>query len=299
MRSVAGILLVSVALLASGCGSAETRRAQPAEQLAPAPPIEAIDEPAPDTGVFNEPELRRQAPGVHVICFGDDAPPDPSDCKLTPELKAQGEKAEREFREATEPADGVKPRAIARLALEQRGPSTKATLVAWRARSGKLCTLLEVSDEKGGGGGGPGGPCVPERRNCGEICLEQSAEGDGPELVYLLAGTVSAAADELGIELIDGRTVRYPLVGPRVPEFPNVRVFMLDLGSRPHRRLELRAGERVLDEVEVPQREIDAQLCFREHPMRFPDNPTEQEMKDPNPALAECLRKTYPEDGND
>ncbi len=290
-------MLVAVALLATACGSAETQPAEPADQLAPAPPIEAIDEPA-HSFFFEEPDADEGAVGRQLICFRVDG--EDEDCKLTPAELAEAERSEREFREATEPADDSKPRGIARLPVESgRSPAT-ATLIAWRTRSGKLCTLIDVADEGGGGGGGPTGPCAPGTRKCGDICLERSGEGDGADLVYLLAGTVWSGADELRIEFIDGNATRYPLVGPIVPEFPKARVFMLDLGPRLYRRLELLEDGKRLDEVEVSQSEIDTELCFREHPMSLPDDPLEPTTKDPNPELSACLSKAYPkEDKND
>ncbi|HET7856234.1 MAG TPA: hypothetical protein VFL41_07235 [Gaiellaceae bacterium] len=294
MRWAAGVAFISVALLVSACGSAETQRAQPADQLAPAPPIETIDEPA-HSFFFNEPDVERIGAGTGYICLARDE--EDEECEPTPAERAAAEKSAREFREATWPES--KPLGIARLSLEHRRPPANATLVTWRARSGKLCTLIEVSDESGGGGGGPSGPCVPGTRGCGEICLELSGEGDGADLVYLLAGTVAATADELRIEFIDGKAVRYPLVGPIVREFPKVRVFMLDLGPRLYRRLELLEDDDVVDKVEVPQSEIDTHLCFRKHPMRLPENPLEQPTKDPNPERSACMRNAYPKEDDD
>jgi hypothetical protein len=228
------------------------------------------------------------------ICAGEF---DPGECRPSKDAIAEMEEAARVFRQAVKPAEDSKPRAFARLRISPRGPTTKATMSAWRARSGKLCTAIALGD---GLSGGPSGPCVPEtrwRKACDALCLDRSGEGNGAELQYLLTGTVTARADELRITFVDGRAVRYPLTGPVVPEFPEYRAFMLDLGTEMYRRLELLREGDVLERTDVPQSQIDFDRCARKFPIP-PPGPAETS-SGRNPELAACLRSASQEDNGD
>jgi hypothetical protein len=295
MRWLGSSALLTVALLVAACGAEENERADPAGSLEPAPQIEAIDEPAPPGSPFlDSPSQGESAYSSGYICAGVY---DSQECKPTPEQIAEMEKMVGLFRKAVTPAEDSKPRAFARLRITPRGPATTATLIAWRARSGKLCTSLALRDHVSHG---PSGPCVPEtqwRNACDALCLDRSGEGVGGELRYLLTGTVTARADELRITFLDGRTVRYSLVGPLVPEFPEYRAFMLDLGSQMYRRLELLKEGEVLERSDVPQNQIRFDKCARRFPIPPPGAENEPVPTQPNPQLKECLREPSGGDG--
>jgi hypothetical protein len=297
MRWLGSTALISAAFALTACGAAETERAQPAGSLEPAPQIEAIDEPAPPGSPFLEPLSEGEsAEGSIYICAGES---DSQECKPTPEAIAEMEKMAGLFRQAVRPAEDSRPRAFARLRITPRGPATTATMIAWRARSGKLCTSLALGDHVSHG---PSGPCVPEtqwRKACDALCLDRSGEGIRGELRYLLTGTVTARADELRITFVDGRAVRYPLTGPVVPEFPQYRAFMLDLGSQMYRRLELLREGDVLERSDVPQDQIKFDRCVREFPIPPPGVANEPVPTEPNPRLKACLRAPSGGDGID
>jgi hypothetical protein len=278
----AALLLAVVAL--SACGTAENERAQPAGSLEPAPPIEAIDQPAPPLPFDSRPD------GVEAstyICTGADVP---GECTPTPEQIAEAEESARRYREAVAPAEDSKPRAFARLRITPRGPATTATMIAWTARSGKLCTGFAVGEEDIRGARGP---CVPGNRSreaCADLCLELSGEGSTPEFLYLLTGTVTSRAEDLRITFPNGQAIRYPLEGPIVPDFPEYRAFMLDLGTQRYRRLELLRDGEVIERSEVPQRQLDFDRCARKFPIP-PPGAAEAGPEGPDPELQACLRK--------
>lgn len=298
---------VSVALLASlltltACGMAEGERAQPAGFLEPAPAIESIDEPAPDW-----PPAEREEQGAssfvaldqetetRLLCRGAE----PDECKPTSEELAAFRQKVQEQYEGMRPADGAKPRAIARLMSDDERTRSTARFIAWRAASDELCMQVELGDpgESHSGAFGPFGPCVPWWP-CSQICLDRISNTVGNGVISVLGGTVPAEGDELRVVFLDGTTSRYPLSGPLVPGFDDARVFMLDLGDRLHQRLELLEDGKVRASLDVPRREIESQLCFRRFPARS-SNPTETVPPDPNPELAACLRNATRKDGGD
>src|SRR5918992_229825 len=145
MRWLGSAVFLAVALVGAACGAAENERAQPSGSLEPAPQVEAIDEPAPSGSPFlDSPSAAESAEGsTYYICAGES---DSQECKPTPEAIAEMEKMAGLFRQAVTPAEGSRPRAFARLRISPRGLATTATMIAWRARSGKLCTSLALGD---------------------------------------------------------------------------------------------------------------------------------------------------------
>lgn len=295
--------LVSVALLTSlltltACGMGEDERAQPAGSLEPAPPIESIDEPAPDwppadreeQGVASivvldqETETRLMCPGV-----------EPDECKPTSEELAAFRQKVQEQHVSMRPADGTKPRAIARLMSAEEGTRSTATFIAWRSANDKLCMQVELGDagKSQPGAFGPYGPCVPWWP-CGQICLERisNTAGPGEDVVSVLGGTVPAEGNELRVVFLGGTSSRYPLRGPLVPGFDDARVFLLDLGERLVQRLELLEDGKLRASLDVPRQEIESQLCLR----RFPAMKTVPQ--EANPELVACLRNARKDEGN-
>jgi len=96
---------------------------------------------------------------------------------------------------------------------------------------------------------------------CADLCLDRSGHYDYGTPPWLLSGTVNAAADRLRIVFADGDRASYPLTGPVVPGFPTHRVFMLDLGNRSHRRLELVQGEKVVAREDMLLRQVESDRC--------------------------------------
>jgi hypothetical protein len=265
------VLILCSVLALSACGSS-SKTSQPADTqpAAKAPPaIEAIDEP---------PAMDLELPSEE-LCLekrsGKNCP--------TPD---EAEKLTRAA-QATEPAEGTKPRAIALLRLTARGPNDRARLVAWRSRSGKLCTGTEIHEGDTGTDQGPSGPCVPAR--CSKLCLDLMASGPGTTTRYLLSGVVNSKADELRAEFADGRIVPYGLTGPLVPGFPGYRVFMLDLGTDLYRRLELRLSDKDLAEETLSSAQIEL-ICQDQVPPALPG----QEGTSRSAKLHQCLQRAAP-----
>jgi hypothetical protein len=298
MRWLGTAALLSSLVALSACGMAEEERSQPAGTLEPAPPIEAIDEPAPhwppvapdeegwSTGYL---AIMSQETQNELLC-----PEDPDECKPTAEqVAALHKKAEQQY-EDMRPAEGTKPRAIARLASTER----PTRLIAWRTVNGELCMQVEVGNAETSGTYGPFGPCAPFEP-CDRMCLNRMsmAVGDGQDIVSLLGGSVAANGDELRVVFEGGTSARYPLTGPLVPGFDDTRVFLLDLGERLYQRLELLDDDEVIASTDIPRREIEAQKCFQRFPLRSPP-PTETAPRDPNPELEACLRATPKDEGN-
>jgi hypothetical protein len=175
---------------------------------------------------------------------------EPDQCRATPgEIARVRRQLDEEF-EDMQPGDGEEPRAVAQLRVLTGGLETAIKLVTWRARNGRLCTELDAGfrDEVDFPASyGPFGACSV-RSQCRDLCLEEGSVGVGLKRgeVHLLGGTVSANGDELRIVLVDGKRLRYATRGPEVPGFPGQRVFMVDLGGRQYRGLELVAEGRVV-----------------------------------------------------
>ena len=208
-------LIVAVALLAGCGGVADEPRSR---SMTPAPPaIEAIDEPVPaDVDA-----------GYRALARG-----------LPPNLKARPE--QRAFLEAIAPAEDSELRRVARLRLTGPRAGVVLELIAWRSRSGALCTLghASMSTDRDLGGVGPNGPCVPMDR-CEALCVDEGlvdVDGRGSSV---LAGTVSAEADELRLSLLGGGETRVRLTGPLLRDFAGRRVVLFDLGRTSSTRVEL------------------------------------------------------------
>jgi hypothetical protein len=284
----AAVLALASCLVATGCGAGSRQQAAEKTEAVSAPPIEAIDEPARDDVADLWASEDDGSYGHSYICLGDESTEADEPCKLSPgeieDLRRIGEKVEQ----ALKPAEGSEPRKIARLRLTARGPKSRAFLIAWRNRADKLCLADSEEHEDGGGGGGPFGPCVPEGR-CGELCLTLSGTGIGQNTLYSTSGVVTSEADALRITFDDGRVVTYKLAGPVVPEFPDYRVFMLDLGRSIDARLELLAKDRVIAEETRSRGEIRSMRCGeRLFPGPMPPAETGQEREK---AWRACMRE--------
>jgi hypothetical protein len=282
MRWLGSVALLSALLLLTACSALSNERSQPADSQEPAPPIESMNEVVPvppDVEGESGKIVFDQSYEEQLLC----PYADPEDCKPAPELVEALRRQLQKEHEGMNPAEGEEQRAIARLPLTQDGGA--ATLIAWRARNGRLCTKVEYRypdrHEFGiGGGYGPFGPCEP-RISCGQICVQRVIRFSRATAVA--AGTVSSSGDQLRIVFLDGKGARYPLRGPVVPGFPERRVFMVDLGQRLYQRLELLVDDETRASVDILREEIEAQLCHR----RFPH---------PNPELQACLRNASQED---
>jgi hypothetical protein len=275
------VLILCSVLALSACGSSKS--SQPAEkpQTAAPPAIEAIDEPA-DVSDFNTLLDDPTATSVYW-CLDQKQTGAQEDCKPTPDQAEKLRRQQEEYLRALKPANGVEPRAIARLRLSARKPTSYARLVAWRNGSDKLCVQTHVVD----GGGGPNGPCIPGTP-CGKLCLDIDISGEGNKTLFLLSGVVDAKADELRMTREDGRVVPYGLTGPLVPGFPRYRVFMLDLGRDLYRRLELRLSDKVLAKETLSPNEIRLLRCTEVVP---PAMPSQERRTSP---LEQCLQRAAP-----
>lgn len=252
-----GGLTVAVAVV-SAWGSLETRQAATTDELRPAPPIETIDEPA-SSRFFFPPEFFEDGKPVKAqVCrFVAERSGNPDseseNCEPTPEQLLAFRRANWEDRPELVPSDPSDLRSIARLPLHERGLKDLAILTIWRSTAGKLCIDTDVVDAEGLQGGRAFGPCLIGSR-CTRVCLDRSGHYDYETPPWLLSGVVSAEAETLRIVFADGRAARYPLTGPTVPGFPDRRVFMVDLGNRSHRRVELLiAGRAVAHRDEWPR----------------------------------------------
>lgn len=260
-----GLLMLFAAIVLSGCGSEVSK---PAEEtgLEPAPPIQTVDEPAPDSSVTGlqldmsiPPECEENSAACiegESGCFrasnreGED---ETWSGKCTPEDIKRFEEIARAEAKRYEPATDSEPRVIARLPLTGL---ESAGLTVWRTKGDKLCFFADVRPtlERFG----PMGPCEPSGSPpCPEICLAM-LESVGLTFV----GTVSPKADEISFVLDAGEHRRFPLVGPLVAGFDQ-RIFMAHLGRTSLRRIELfREGERIAQYVR-PAEDIRLEDCER------------------------------------
>jgi hypothetical protein len=285
----AGVAALTVAVgVLSACGAVETRQGATADELRPAPPIEAIDEPASSRFFFPPEFLKDGTPVKAEVCrflaersgnLGSGS----ENCEPTPEELVAFRKFNWEDRPELVPPEGSELRSIARLALQERGPKDLAILATWRSTTGRLCLDTDIIDFEGLQGGSAFGPCLTGSR-CTQVCLDRSGHYDYDTPPWLLSGIVSAKAEELRIVFPNGRAARYPLTGPTVPGFPDRRVFMVDLGRESHRRLELLiGGEAVAYRDEWP-RQIAIDNCILTY--KWPQQ--EQEFN-------QCLDKAWAE----
>ena len=287
MTLARALTLICSVLAVSACGSARSEQSAdpgPVTHL-PAPQIEAIDEPFTDLWWLDMGD--RGASGSTYICAQEDSERTPDQDCPTPELEEQLRRQEEELKQATTPAKGSEPRAIARLRLDRRAPGSRLDLIAWKSQSGELCLaddeMIEMGDgNSAGGGGGPFGPCTPDER-CGDICLTFS--GSGSETDWLTLGVLPAKADLLRITFDGGREATYELDGPLVPGFPEYRVFMLELGGAIETGLELFEGEKRIAEEKRSDSEIRMMRCNDRLP------PSATLGADPNESsLHDCLQ---------
>jgi hypothetical protein len=206
----------AVALLA-GCGADEPRSRSTS---AVPPAIESIDEPVPSDV---EAGYRALARGL------------PAGLKARPEQRA--------FLEAIAPAEDAELRRVARLRLTGPRAGVVLDLIAWRSRSGSLCTLGHAGTptNRDLGGVGPNGPCVPMDR-CEALCVDEGWIEVDERSSSVLAGTVFSEADELRLSLLGGGETRIRLTGPLLRGFRGRRVVLVDLGRSSATRIELLRG---------------------------------------------------------
>jgi hypothetical protein len=301
------VVWTALALAAAGCGGttdvvAPTRTGHPAEEsLQPPPPIQAVDESADtflwwddDSGITKS-DVKSQT--VCLFASGDDevapAPPDPSggdDCsKIPPQELAKLRAHEREYRESVTPAKGVEPRTIARLRL---AGGSRVDLVAWRTQKDQLCLDATSWDGESGGGAGPFGPCLDDANCTAGLCFVELTDSspDGRVVRYSLAAVVPAAADRIQITTGGGRTFAYPLTGPLVPGFTE-RVFMVDLGSKGYRRIEVSAAGSSVATVEKRPQEVAWEECAERMSAWPEDDASEAEAKAAMDRLDECVKQ--------
>ena len=308
MKLARALIVVCGVLALSACGSAtsELSAGHPAAGSMPSPAIEAIDEPAESwSGLAVDPDVatiktswslcfedKKTTSGdggycgsSETVCLDDKQTTSDGEC----EAPATADKAQREAEEyfrAVTPAKGSEARAIARLRLPDRGPSSHALLIAWRNEAGALCLADEEETGDSGSGSGPRGPCVPEP-HCTKICLDLSQGGAGRNTRYVLTGVVASEGDLLRMTLDDGRVVTYELSGPLVPGFREYRVFMLDLGRDLSTQLDLLKGSTVIAEEKQPREVIRIMRCAEQYPVGMPRSPDEVEKS----QLAQCMEK--------
>jgi len=281
------VLLCSI-LAAPACGS--TTSASPADngKPTPAPPIEAIDEPAPDAGVGFQMSFGDEDSSDLYLC-GQRGASGPEECKPTADQVERAQRMAAELEQAVKPATGTEPRAIALLPLSRRGPNARARIVTWRSQSDELCIETDVEEGNGGSGDGPWGPCVPSS-HCDRLCLSLSALGDGRSQRYLLGGVVSSEGDSLRLTLDGGRVVAYELTGPKVPGFPEYRVFMLDLGRDLDQQQELlRDGKTLAEERRSPE-EMRMLRCEEDFPPALPS----QDRLGQSTPVVDCFERASP-----
>lgn len=297
--NLARALIVACGVLAlSACGTATSEHSAGDSQTTslPSPSIEAIDQPSESwSGLEVDPDVAT-AKTSWSMCFDDEGTTSGGECASSatvcigdcdsPETVEKLQRREEELRRAVTPAKGSEARAIARLRLPDREPSSRALLIAWRSQAGALCLASEEESADGGSGSGPHGPCVPEP-HCTKICLDLSGSGTGGNTRYVLVGVVASEGDSLRMTLDDGRVVTYGLSGPLVPGFRDYRVFMLDLGRDFYTHVKLLKGTKVIAEEKQPRVVIKSMRCSEKYPVDMPRTPEEAE-KSP---LAQCFEK--------
>ena len=142
MRFAPGLVLLSC-LVATSCGAASSREAAEDTVAVPAPPIEAINEPATDEVdyLWSEPDdsgsghTSDAQDTVRVttswsLCF-DDEPAEEADepCEPSPEDIEKLRRSNEEFELAIRPVKCSETRRIALLRLTSRVPSSQVFIV--------------------------------------------------------------------------------------------------------------------------------------------------------------------------
>jgi hypothetical protein len=264
-----GLLFWCLALIAAGCGSAanESAESPPDSGLLPAPPIEEVDEPAPDDVPltlldFREPPECERDPAACTegasVCFeltldeqGKSVGRD-RECTES-DLERLRDKAEEEV----EPAPDAPPRIVARLHLSAE---RSMELIRWRTRRNEPCFVARLQPV--GEYFGPIGPCGGEPPPCPAICLGQAWRPVAQPENALLYGVVSVGAEEIELALDAGEKRRYAVEGPVVAD-SDERVFMVDLGNRTFTSIETFAGGESLDRYTRPREEWAYERCLR------------------------------------
>lgn len=260
-------LVVALGLL-TACGSVDEQEAgeigavEATEELLAAPPIEAIDEPAPEGAL----DLV-SAPIPHADDWVSDGG---AGCvRVTYEVEGSAPIPEEKCPEdvvalilADEakalPAADANPRAVARLRLEDGGTFY---VVEYQSRGRGTCAFVYGEDESGlpSGGATGGMPCsLGGEQFCRELCVVPVLSAAGNRVV--LAGTVSASAESIRITFDDGYVARYPLEGPTLSTDPEQRIFMVEQSHGEHSRIELLEGGEVVASEEPPPIPEDGEI---------------------------------------
>lgn len=255
------------AVLFAGCGSTAGAPRETSEPpLEAPPPIQAVDEPAPDAwGTWFQLDFRLPpecADDEEACTEGQSAcfwlsNREGEERSWSGECTAEDiKRLEEQFdaqMAAYEPASDSQPRIFARLPVEDR---SHIDLITWRTKANKICILAEGPEPESLSG--PNGECEPYGpKACPRLCLEPI---HGDRLIFF--GAVAAEADSIAIELRNGDVLRYPLVGPLVPGV-EYRAFMADLGARSYRRIELLRGDRVVAEQSRAREELRWEDCVK------------------------------------
>jgi hypothetical protein len=284
------LLALAAAFLLSGCGAATLGPAgAPVVADRPAPPIEAADEAPPDdvaaflseeftldisSGGSSDSTLSVEVCGIMELNGSEPVQVENgvgTACpQRTAEQQAQFDEELRRYTEAIRPAPGTEPRGVAKLRLSGR----ELLFTTWASTSGGLCWETDLSGPDGSGGDGPAGPCELAARAlaypdsgvgitapCASVCLDsQPANLDDGTDTNILSATVPLDAEAIRITLAGGGVATYPLVGPVVPRSSR-RVFLLDLGARDWRKLELVRNAAVATTVEMPALRVAYEDC--------------------------------------
>jgi hypothetical protein len=303
------LIVVALGFVAAGCGGVASEKsptgsaAPAATGLLPAPPVQAVDRPA-DPDALSVPDERTSS--TYEICQAQLAvggtgptPPEPAgpeesggDCKLTPEEEAKIRAQERTYEEAIAPAPGTKPRTVAELRL---GGGRRIELAAWGTGKDKLCLEATAWEGTTGASGGVFGECAPGFPDCTpSLCAEELPRAydasRGADNGWLVA-VVAAGADRIEITTGSGERRAYPLAGPLVPGFDR-RVFMVDLGDRLERAVDLYRGEERIGHTEKGARMLAFEICSRAvAPPPMGREPSGDELRSWNERFEACVRE--------
>jgi hypothetical protein len=264
-----GLLFLCLALIAAGCGSTTNESAEtPADSgLLPAPPIEEVDEPAPDDvqltvlDITEPPECEKDPTACtegESVCFELGVDEQGKSWSRDRECTAADlDRLRNRTREEVEPAPDAPARIVARLHLSG---VRSLELIRWRTRRNDLCFVSRL--QPGGEYFGPMGPCSGDTPSCPAICIGQAWRPVAQPEDALLYGVVSARAEEIEVALDAGEKRRYPLDGPVVGD-SDERVFMVDVGNRTYTNIETFAGGESLARYARPRNEWAYEHCMR------------------------------------
>jgi hypothetical protein len=223
------MLLAACALAAGGisCGSVDRpAQAAPGERMLPAPPIQALDIPAPEHVLSAAMVLPLE--GVDFDeCYvtgpdGQQRKDDPASCR-----------AAFEAHNARKLAPGSEPRLKAALQVS----AGEVLWVEYTQGGGDECVLVYYGPMKAA----PELLCDDDTER-----LDLGSDGfPGDDNHTIIVGTAPREADSLRLKLADGSLVRYPLEGPLLGFDRSRRVFMAE-STQPFVRAEALHGDTVV-----------------------------------------------------